>query len=80
MKLKINGEVKVFEKLNPIGIDYLRKGLNRALLPAFAIGGINSSNINKLNHIHNLRIAVSDAIINSNDPFSKTEELLKFLT
>ena len=66
-------------ELNPIGIDYLRKGLEETLLPAFAIGGINSSNINKLNKLNNLRIAVSNAIINSNDPFSKTEELLKFL-
>ena len=68
------------KKLTPIGIDYLRKGLNKTLLPAFAIGGINSSNINELNQLNDLRIAVSDAIINSNDPFSKTEELFKFLT
>ncbi len=68
------------KKLNPIGIDYLRKGLNKTLLPAFAIGGINSSNLNKLNKINNLRIAVSDAIINSNDPFAKTKELFNFLT
>ena len=68
------------KQLRPLGIDYLKKGLSETLLPAFAIGGINSSNINKLNHINNLRIAVSDAIINSNDPFLKTEELLKFLT
>ncbi len=66
--------------LDPIGIDYLRKGLNKTLLPAFAIGGINSSNINKLDQVNNLRIAVSDTIMNSNAPFSKTEELLKFLT
>ena len=68
------------KKLNPIGIDYLRKGLDKTLLPAFAIGGINGSNINKLNQIDNLRIAVSDAIINSNDPFAKTQELFNFLT
>ncbi len=67
------------KQLNPIGIEYLREGLSETLLPAFAIGGINSSNINKLNQINNLRIAVSNAIMNSNDPFSKTEELLKFL-
>jgi thiamine-phosphate pyrophosphorylase len=67
------------KQLNPIGIDYLRKGLSETFLPAFAIGGINHSNINKLNKLNNLRIAVSDAIINSNDPFSRTEELLKFL-
>ena len=68
------------KQLNPIGIDYLSKGLSKTLLPAFAIGGINSSNINKLNHINNLRIAVSDAIINSNDPITNTEDLFKFLT
>ena len=68
------------KKLKPFGIDYLRKGLNKTLLPAFAIGGINSSNINKLNQVNNLRIAVSDAIINSNDPFSKTKELFNSLT
>ena len=71
---------KTKKKLHPIGIDYLRAGLNKTLLPAFAIGGINSSNIKKLNQINNLRIAISDAIINSKDPFSKTEELFKFLT
>ena len=65
--------------LHPIGIDSLIKGLNETHLPAFAIGGINSSNIDKLKHINNLRIAVSDAIINSNEPFSKSEELLKSL-
>jgi len=68
------------KKLNPIGIENLKQGLNQTLLPAFAIGGINSSNINKLKHINNLRIAVSDTIINSNDPYSKTEEILKSLT
>ena len=71
---------KTKKELNPIGIDYLEKGLNETLLPAFAIGGINSSNIKKLNQINTLRIAVSDEIINSNAPFSKTEELFKFLT
>ncbi len=70
---------KTKKQLNPIGVNYLKKGLNETLLPAFAIGGINSSNINELNKINNLRIAVSDAIINSTNPFSKTQELLKFL-
>ncbi len=70
---------KTKKRLNPIGIDYLKKGYNKFQLPAFAIGGINSSNINELNQLNNLRIAVSDAIINSSDPFSKTEDLLKFL-
>ena len=67
------------KQLNPIGIDNLTKGLRETLLPAFAIGGINNSNINKLNQINNLRIAVSDAIINSNAPYAKTQELLKYL-
>jgi len=67
------------KKLNPIGIDYLRQGLDKTLLPAFAIGGINSSNINELNQINNLRIAISNAIINADDPFTKTQELFKFL-
>ena len=66
------------KQLNPIGIDYLLKGSTQTTLPSFAIGGINSSNIKKLNQVNNLRIAVSEAIINSDDPFSKTEELLKF--
>ena len=70
---------KTKKKLDPLGIDYLREGLKKTLLPAFAIGGINSSNVNKLHQLNNIRIAVSDAIINSNEPFSKTEELLKFL-
>ena len=39
----------------------------------------NKSNITKLNQINNLRIAVSNAIINSNDPFSTTDELIKLL-
>ena len=67
------------KRLNPIGIDYLKKGLDKTLLPAFAIGGITTSNIGKLNQINNLRVAVSDAIINSQDPFAKTKELFKFL-
>ncbi|WP_269617343.1 thiamine phosphate synthase [Prochlorococcus marinus] len=70
---------KTKKQLNPIGIDYLKKGLSETLLPAFAIGGINNLNIRELNKINNLRIAVSNAIINSNDPFSKTEELIKLL-
>ena len=68
------------KQLNPIGIDYLKKGLSETLLPAFAIEGMDKSNITKLNQINNLRIAVSNAIINSNAPFSKTKELLQFLT
>ena len=71
---------KTKSQLNPIGIDYLKEGLNNTSLPAFAIGGINSSNINELGNINNLRIAVSDAIINSDEPFSRTVEFLKFLT
>ena len=71
---------KTKKKLNPIGINYLKKGLNETLLPAFAIGGINSSNLNELNNINNLRIAISDAIINSTNPHKTTEELLQFLT
>ncbi len=71
---------KTKKQLNPIGINYLKKGLNETLLPAFAIGGINSSNISELNKINNPRIAVSDAIINSTNPFSTTQELLKLLT
>ena len=71
---------KTKSDINPIGVDYLKKGLNKTLLPAFAIGGINDSNINELNQIKNLRIAVSDAIINSSDPEEKTKELCKFLT
>ena len=67
------------KQLNPMGIDYLKMGLKETILPAFAIGGINNSNIKKLNRINNLRIAVSNAIINSNEPFSKTKELFKFL-
>ena len=71
--------IETKNKLNPIGIDYLRKGLDTTILPAFAIGGINSSNINELNQINNLRIAISNAIINADDPFTKTQELFKFL-
>ena len=67
------------KQLKPIGIDYLRNGLNNTLLPAFAIGGINSSNINQLNKLKNLRIAVSNAIINSSDPYAKAEEFIKCL-
>ena len=65
--------------LNPLGVGYLKEGLERSLLPSFAIGGINLSNINKLNEIDNLRIAVSDAIINSDDPYTRSKELLKLL-
>ena len=70
---------KTKKKLNPLGVDYLKEGFGRSLLPSFAIGGINSSNIKKLNEIENLRIAVSDAIINSNDPYAKSKELFNLL-
>ena len=70
---------KTKDKLEPIGIDYLKKALNKTLLPAFAIGGINNSNIKKFNQLNNVRIAVSDEIMNSNEPFSKTEALLNCL-
>ena len=65
--------------LNPIGIDYLKELLYQNKLPAFAIGGINNSNIDQLSSIANVRIALSHEIINSNDPFSKIQELSKLL-
>lgn len=71
---------KTKKQLNPKGIVYLSQALNKTHLPAFAIGGINSSNIDQLKSIDNIRIAISDAIINSNDPFAKTKDLFKSLT
>ncbi len=70
---------KTKKDLSPVGTSYLREGLNITKLPAFAIGGINNSNLDQLKSITNIKIAVSDAITNCNDPFSKTKELLKLL-
>ena len=44
------------KQLNPIGIDYLKKGLSETRLPYYSFGGMNNSIITKLNQIINLRV------------------------
>ena len=65
--------------LKPLGIDYLRKGLMATNLPAFAIGGISPSNINQIHQMNKIKIAVADAIMNSNNPTLAIKGLSEYL-
>ncbi len=63
----------------PVGINYVREALQNASLPWFAIGGINSSNLNELYTTGSQKIAVSGAIMNASDPSKASKELLERL-
>ena len=66
--------------LKPIGLDYASKLSRDASIPWFAIGGINLSNLDEILSKGVKKVAVSDAIITSEDPFKTTQEFLKKLT
>ena len=70
---------KTKQILQPIGVKAILEVFDQTYLPAFAIGGINSTNISQLSTMKNKKIAVSDVIMNANDPFSTTQELFKLL-
>ncbi len=70
---------KTKKDLKPLGIDYLRKGLMATNLPAFAIGGINISNINQIHQMNKIKIAVANAIMNSNSPTLAIKSLSEYL-
>jgi thiamine-phosphate pyrophosphorylase len=57
------------------GLDYLRHVAEQCELPAFAIGGINSTNVSQVLHTGIHRIAVSDAIWNSPQPAQAAQVL-----
>ncbi len=61
----------------PIGINYMQEVSNEISLPWFAIGGINSSNLKEVISAGASRIAVVDAIMNSDEPAIATRNLLE---
>ncbi len=65
--------------LNSQGIDVIREASSRAHLPWFAIGGINTTNIQELVTVGAKRIAVCAAIMTADDPSRATLELLEAL-
>ncbi len=67
------------KELKALGTDYLKQGLMAANLPAFAIGGINTSNINKIHQMNKIKIAVADAIMNSPNPTLAIKRLSEYL-
>ena len=66
--------------ITPIGLDYLSEISKASKLPCFAIGGINISNTSELISKGIKRIAVVDAIMNTQDPSSATRKILRQLT
>ena len=68
------------KQTKPIGISYLAEIYRKSHLPCFAIGGINTSNISELTQKGVKRIAVIDAIMNSDNPSVATHHLLKKLS
>ncbi len=62
-----------------LGIDFIKKVTSHVKIPWFAIGGINQSNVSKIKNAGANQIAVINAIMNSNDPYSSTKELLEKL-
>mgnify|MGYP001320727773 CR=1 FL=1 len=68
-------------KLNiqSLGIENLLKISSATQLPWFAIGGINCSSLPKLIALKDKKIAVIEAIMNSNDPTATTKKLLEQL-
>jgi len=68
-------QTKPLEK--PSGISYVSEAFNATKLPWFAIGGINCSNLDEILSVGTKKIAVSGAIMNSNDPAVSSLELMR---
>ncbi len=62
---------------NPVGIGYVIEASKSTKLPWFAIGGIDNSNLKLVKAAGAERIAVASAIMNADDPSTKSFELLK---
>jgi thiamine-phosphate pyrophosphorylase len=61
------------------GIDFLRQVANEITLPAFAIGGIDVSNLSQVSAAGFRRIAVQGAITSAQDPSLVVRQLLSML-
>ncbi|MGB9688869.1 thiamine phosphate synthase [Thermogutta sp.] len=58
------------------GLDFLREVASEITLPAFAIGGINESNIEEVLNTGISRVAVSAAVVDAPDPPAAAKRLL----
>lgn len=61
----------------PVGLDYVRYAAQHCPIPWFAIGGIDSSNIESVIAADGKRVAVVRSIMAADDPQIATESLLK---
>jgi thiamine-phosphate pyrophosphorylase len=62
------------------GLDYVRDALAATSLPAFAIGGINATNVDQVVAAGGRRVAVSQAILHAESPRAVAVELRRRLT
>ncbi len=60
-----------------IGTDSLKKITSQIHIPWFAIGGINKINISEVNRLGAKKIALINAIMNAEDPYKASKELLE---
>ena len=60
----------------PVGLDYVRQAAQKARIPWFAIGGIESSSLAPVLEAGARRVAVVRAITDAADPAAATKELL----
>ena len=61
----------------PAGINFIKRTAELSQLPWFAIGGINNTNLNEVISAGAKRIAVVSAVMNANNPYQASLELLK---
>jgi thiamine-phosphate pyrophosphorylase len=71
-------ETKKFDSL--AGLEFIETVAKETSLPAFAIGGINCTNVGKVVAVGARRVAVSDAIAHADDPRRIAHELCRALT
>lgn len=64
----------------PVGLELVRFAAERATLPFFAIGGINSSNIGQVINAGAERVAVVRAVTEARNPAAAASELLQSVT
>ncbi len=60
-----------------IGTDFIKKVANQINIPWFAIGGINKVNISEINRLGARKIALINAIMSAEDPYTASKELLE---
>ncbi len=64
-------------KEKSLGVDFLKKIAHQIKTPWFAIGGINKVTISEINSLGVRRVALINAIMNSEDPYSASRDLLE---